>query len=149
MNSTARRVPRITGFPARISGSTTMRSDGGITTVYRVPGRRGAAAVFRGGGQAGHGRVPNRANETSAAQAVRPPARKPLGGSAARTAADPDGRTARLAPAFIVIDSWITRVSQSIRLGMDNPARAANLLDLCINNAKLVPEMDACAKTQG
>lgn len=34
MNSTARRVPRITGLPARISGSTTMCSNNGIPTVY-------------------------------------------------------------------------------------------------------------------
>ena len=34
MNSTARRVPRITGLPARISGSTTMCSDSGIPKVY-------------------------------------------------------------------------------------------------------------------
>lgn len=37
MSSTARRVRRTTGFPARILGSPTMRSDGGITTGYRVP----------------------------------------------------------------------------------------------------------------
>jgi hypothetical protein len=36
MNSTARRVPRITGLPARISGSTTMRSESGIPIVYRA-----------------------------------------------------------------------------------------------------------------
>ena len=34
-----RRVPRITGLPARTSGSTTMRSESGITTVYRVSAR--------------------------------------------------------------------------------------------------------------
>jgi hypothetical protein len=34
MNSTARRVPRITGLPARISGLTTICSDNGIPTVY-------------------------------------------------------------------------------------------------------------------
>src|SRR5436190_11700656 len=42
MNSTARRVPRITGLPARILGSTTMRSDGGIDIVYRARGRLGS-----------------------------------------------------------------------------------------------------------
>ncbi len=35
MNSTARRVPRITGLPARTSGSTTMRPESGMLTVYR------------------------------------------------------------------------------------------------------------------
>src|ERR1035441_9130856 len=34
MNSTARRVPRITGLPVRTSGSTTMGSRSGIPTVY-------------------------------------------------------------------------------------------------------------------
>ena len=41
MNSTARRVPRITGLPARTSGSTTIRSEGGIFTVYATNQRRG------------------------------------------------------------------------------------------------------------
>jgi hypothetical protein len=36
MNSTARRVPRITGLPASILGSMTMRSNGGMRIVYRV-----------------------------------------------------------------------------------------------------------------
>src|ERR1017187_5748259 len=39
INSTARRVPRLTGLPARTAGSTTMRSESGITTVYRVNAR--------------------------------------------------------------------------------------------------------------
>jgi len=41
MSSTARRVLRITGLPARISGSMTIRSDSGTTAVYNV-----AAAVL-------------------------------------------------------------------------------------------------------
>src|ERR1700683_5402841 len=46
MNSTDRRVPRITGLPARTSGSTTMRSESGITTVYRADTQfRGACAA--------------------------------------------------------------------------------------------------------
>lgn len=39
MNSTERRVPRITGLPARTPGSTTMRSLGGMPTVYRASTR--------------------------------------------------------------------------------------------------------------
>lgn len=68
MNSTARRVPRITGLPARILGSTTMRSDGGITTVYRVPGRLGSCtSARRRRGWSWLGRQPgqrNRCNES-------------------------------------------------------------------------------------
>ena len=45
MNSTARRVPRITGLPARTSGSTAMRSESGIPTVYRANTRFGSASV--------------------------------------------------------------------------------------------------------
>ena len=43
LNSTARRVPRITGLPARIRGSTTMRSDSGINTTYRARVRFGSS----------------------------------------------------------------------------------------------------------
>jgi len=43
MNSTAKRVPRITGLPAGTSGFTMMRSESAMTTVYRqhaVQGQR-------------------------------------------------------------------------------------------------------------
>jgi len=46
MNSTARRVPRMTGLPARTSGSTTMRSESGIPTVYRANTGLGRQGLF-------------------------------------------------------------------------------------------------------
>ena len=74
MNSTARRVPRITGFPARILGSMTMRSDGGITTVCRVLGRFGTGSPgLRRPGLSWSGRQPgqqNRCNKSVARQAA-------------------------------------------------------------------------------
>lgn len=47
MNSTARRVPRITGLPARILASTAMRSGGGIPPVRRGIGRFGNGSPLR------------------------------------------------------------------------------------------------------